>query len=536
MRTAIAYNFLIEATIMASIAILLMIPIRLFARKKLGSRVICFAWLLIALRLLCPLSLPNPIIHEIRSPFAADAAIRPIAGQVQVRFYDAVSKLYSDMVYQAGIENAVTDALQNLRESSQNGMLSIRLMQLYVLGAALVVSWFVISNILFQRRLRADRIEPLSGKLLEEYQALCKERGIKPVPVYFVDPLPSACLVGGIKPYIALPLTARPQEAKQVLMHEICHYQGKDHWWGLVRLVCCAVHWFNPLVWMAACMNRTDCELRCDERVIAPLTQEERVNYANVLVLAAQKKDQPDVTVLATGMSMTGRRLKTRVLGIVNRVRLNKGLVVSFAALAALALAAAFATSEQPLLPKIPSKSLIFAGPETALTQKDEAISYAQAICRTLDVELEEAKWSAIKRDGHYEVQACCEDNAVLNMAFLPEGRLIYLCNLLSGDREAFVAEDPWYQNNPAAQQTALEYALKILDQLAPGASAHKWQFGSEGKTGENRFLHFTQKDEGEFIPAGIRVQVNPQVMLTYYIDHRFFTSEDADRLEPGNG
>ena len=51
MRTAVLYNFLLEATIIASIAILLMIPIRKFLRKYLGSGVLCFAWLLVAVGL-----------------------------------------------------------------------------------------------------------------------------------------------------------------------------------------------------------------------------------------------------------------------------------------------------------------------------------------------------------------------------------------------------------------------------------------------------------------------------------------------------
>ena len=94
MRTAVIYNFLIEANLMAAIAILLMIPVRIWGRKKLGSRVICFAWLLVALRLLCPLALPNPAIHEIRPSFSIDYAIRPIAGQIQVRFRDAMENMY----------------------------------------------------------------------------------------------------------------------------------------------------------------------------------------------------------------------------------------------------------------------------------------------------------------------------------------------------------------------------------------------------------------------------------------------------------
>ena len=78
---------------MASIAILLMIPLRKLLRKQMGNSVICFGWLLIAIRLLCPVSLPNPIIHEIRPANLNDAAIRPIAGQIKVRIVDAISDL-----------------------------------------------------------------------------------------------------------------------------------------------------------------------------------------------------------------------------------------------------------------------------------------------------------------------------------------------------------------------------------------------------------------------------------------------------------
>lgn len=88
MRSALIYNFLIEANIMASIAILLMIPLRKLFRKQLGNSAICFGWLLVAIRLLCPLSLPNPFIREIRPAFLSDETIRPIAGQIKVRLVD----------------------------------------------------------------------------------------------------------------------------------------------------------------------------------------------------------------------------------------------------------------------------------------------------------------------------------------------------------------------------------------------------------------------------------------------------------------
>lgn len=68
MRTAILHNFLIEATIMSGIAIVLMMILRKTLRRQLGNRALCFGWLLVAVRLLLPISISNPLIHSIRSP------------------------------------------------------------------------------------------------------------------------------------------------------------------------------------------------------------------------------------------------------------------------------------------------------------------------------------------------------------------------------------------------------------------------------------------------------------------------------------
>ena len=251
MRSAFVYNFLIEANIMASIAIILMIPLRKFFRKQLGNSAICFGWLLVAIRLLCPLSLVNPLIHTIRSPFAADTAIRPIAGQIKVRISDALGDL-SSLFWRADNQSAY-EVTNRLQVGMENASTSITLAKVWLAGVLLIVAWFLFSNIRFRLRLRADRIDRISGELLEQYEALCRRRHIKPVPVYFTDPLPSACLVGVFRPYIALPLSASPQDVIHVLTHEICHiktrtisgescvscavlYTGLTRWSGLRRV------------------------------------------------------------------------------------------------------------------------------------------------------------------------------------------------------------------------------------------------------------------------------------------------------------
>jgi len=551
MRTAVVYNFLLEATLMASIAILLMIPVRAFFRRQLGSRTLCFGWLLIAVRLLCPLALPNPAINGIRSAFAPDAAIRPIAGQLKVRFTDALGSAHRFASNTLGRGSGIAENLDQLTSSAYSGMLSINLMKLYLLGLAAVLLWFLISNARFRMRMRADRIEPISGKLKEEYEALCKERGMKPLPVWFVDPLPSACLVGVFRPYIALPLTAAPNEAIQVLRHEICHYRAKDHWKGLVRLLCCAVHWFNPLVWIAAHMSRTDIELACDDRVISRLDQDARKAYAGVLVLAAAKRDLPGVAVLSTGMSMTGRKLKSRVSAILCGYQARRSMALVFALLASVALVGAFATAEyfpKPELPVVAQKEAQVQQREVAASASFESdmadvVAYAKEIWAHpyVQADMEKLNWQMSVVNDHMEVSAYKPNGeAALHMAFLKNGRLIYLCNLASGDREAFSSEQPRYEGRSEVMKSLAQQAAEAVKALSPALDVDLASLseGSESNAGDSRFLHFyvTRTLPSGMMNWGVRLQVEPEVRVTYFIDHEYFSSDDADRLEPGNG
>ena len=293
MRTATIYNFLLEANLMASIAILLMIGFRKFLRKPLGNRLIYFLWLLIAVRLLVPLALSNPFINEFRPYYLEDLAIRPIAGQIKVRFEDAFDDLRRLM--RSDRDSLLYQGAAGIVDGMYSGTFSKQIMRLYLCGAGAVALFFGVANVRFLRGLKANRIEQISGKLREQYLDVCKKRNIKPIPVWFADPLPSACLVGVVRPYIALPLTAAPQEAVYVLTHELCHYKGRDHWFGMLRLLCCVIHWFNPLVWAAAFMSRTDGELACDSRVVRSLSPDDRLNYSNTLVLSASRRYAPGV-------------------------------------------------------------------------------------------------------------------------------------------------------------------------------------------------------------------------------------------------
>ncbi|MBR4067824.1 MAG: M56 family metallopeptidase [Clostridia bacterium] len=354
-RSMTVFNFLLEAALLGSVLILLVLLVRKTLRSKIGNRAVYMAWLLVAIRLLAPISLPNPMMNELKPTLSFDTEARPIADQIRVRAQDAMmdlSQVMHDAAYAGETPNealAETANLAfNLSAFSSYGWLGKWLLIAYLAVAAVVFLYMGFQNIRFRNQLQKNRVSVMEGDQWKLYLALCRQRNVQPVPVYFVDPLPSACLVGVIRPYIALPLTLSEEELPQVLAHEICHLKGKDPWWTLLRNLCCVVHWFNPLVWIAARCARTDCELACDERVTAIMTDDERVAYAGTLVLASARRNAPHMSVLATGMTMTGKRLKQRVQAIVQNKKRLLWLAATFGVVLAVCTGCAFFTSTVP--------------------------------------------------------------------------------------------------------------------------------------------------------------------------------------------
>ncbi len=511
MRSAIVFNFLIEANIMASIAILLMIPLRKLLRKQLGSGALCFGWLLVALRLFLPISLVNPLIHEIRSPYADDAAIRPIAGQIKVRAEDAVRGL-SNLFWRTENRGAY-EAVNQLSGRMYDATLSRTLVRIWLAGVLLAVIWFLVSNIRFRRRLRAGRIEEISGDLLERYRAVCASRGVRPVSVWFTDPLPSACLVGVFRPYIALPLSASPQDAVHVLTHEVCHLKNRDHLWSVLRLLCCAVHWFNPLVWFAAAMSRTDSQLRRDDCVTRPLDEAERSAYPGVLVLAAAKRNAPGVGVLATGMTMTGRRLKTRVTAVMQKRPPLRWLTVAFIVLSSMCLIGAFATSE--------TKEQLEMGVGLAehyitddlfgsrrIDNEEKAKEYVEMLFQSLHAgeQGEEIRVSRVEGNAWEAWMGPEEDPTPFYAWFRSDGVVYVLTRIREfgswrGSAGAYYDRETIRSSfmDPEELETVQQWALQEIERLNPGASGmlRGMEMESVRISGEEKYIemHADPKD-----------------------------------------
>lgn len=122
----------------------------------------------------------------------------------------------------------------------------------------------------------------------------------------FVD---SPFVFGVIKPKIYLPMHMDEGTAAHVIAHERAHLARCDHWWKVLGYLVLALHWFNPLVWVAYILFCRDIELACDEKVVKGLDGAARADYSQALLSCAAPKRAVAACPLAFGEG----NIKTRV-------------------------------------------------------------------------------------------------------------------------------------------------------------------------------------------------------------------------------
>lgn len=106
---------------------------------------------------------------------------------------------------------------------------------------------------------------------------------------------PAVC--GLFRPVILLPVgwaaQAGPEELRWMLLHEIGHIRRGDLLWRWVFQVARALHWFNPLVWIAERASRVDQEMACDEWVLERRGARDGADYGEALLRTARQAGRP---------------------------------------------------------------------------------------------------------------------------------------------------------------------------------------------------------------------------------------------------
>lgn len=164
----------------------------------------------------------------------------------------------------------------------------------------------------------------------------------------FVD---SPFVFGVVKPNIYLPMHMDEGTAAYVIAHERAHLARRDHWWKVLGYLVLALHWFNPLVWVAYILFCRDIELACDEKVVKGLDGAARADYSQALLSCAAPKRAVAACPLAFGEG----NIKTRVKSAL-RYKKPAFWVAAAAVLAVVIVAVCFLTN-----PRSERGSLVWA-------------------------------------------------------------------------------------------------------------------------------------------------------------------------------
>ena len=340
---------MIEWIVTSSALILLVLLLRVLIKDRVSPRLRYALWGLALLRLAIPLSLwESPV--SVMTPVAAQGA------------YQAVEKIpryvrdrpdgWVDIGHESGY-TSIPGEIAESREPVRYGwpeqteaplpelkrQVSIRnaFLLAWLAGSVLTGAFLLAVNLRFDHRLKKDR------RTVGQYQGRW---------VFVMESLPTPCLFGLFRPGIYLTPGLGEDEKPHVLVHEYAHFRQGDHIWAALRGLCLALHWYNPLVWLAAYLSRRDCELSCDEGAVRLLGEENRVDYGRTLVgLVARRTTPRDLACCATTMTGGKSALKERIALLVKHPRTTAVMAVLVAAACAVFAACTFtgaAKAEEP--------------------------------------------------------------------------------------------------------------------------------------------------------------------------------------------
>ena len=313
-------------SLQASVLIILVLVVQRCLGRRLPPRWRYALWLLVLLRLALPWTISSPVslFNIVKLP----ADVR------HAKLEPAPARLPDP--------GAQPTALHSTRSTSAPSAPVHWLRWVWLGGALCVAGGSLISHYRIRRRVAWRR--PLTDEptlnLFEDCKALMAIT--TPVALIETEAVASPTLFGFVRPRVLLPVgltrSFTPQELRHIFLHELAHIRRHDVFIGWLMLLLQAVHWFNPLVWLAFYQMRADRELACDALALQYADPGENEAYGLTIVKLLERFGQSVWAPSLAGILETKQQLKERIVMIAKFGRTNRGLALAVALIAALTL------------------------------------------------------------------------------------------------------------------------------------------------------------------------------------------------------
>ena len=174
----------------------------------------------------------------------------------------------------------------------------------------------------FTGKIRRHNVAPQPAEIAMLKEICAKHRRIP--RLYRNTFAATPMLIGIFRPVIILPDREYTDiQLQSILLHEITHLRRFDVAIKWLSLLACAMHWFNPVVWLVRREIDRICELSCDEAVIHDMDIKGKQSYGETLISVAADTKTP-LAVLSTTMCEEKKALKERLTGIMKSKKHTK--------------------------------------------------------------------------------------------------------------------------------------------------------------------------------------------------------------------
>ena len=314
---------LFQMSVAGGVLILFIVLIRALAIHRLPKTTFLALWMIAALRLLLPFSIPLPFNIHIGLDVFSDVVQELPSGNI-------ASTLPGDSPPSYDIGTAVPSPATEHISTFEI---------LWLVGVLLLAIYFSISYFRSMRKFRMSI--PDNTPYIQNW--LTAHQISRPLAVRSSDLISSPLTYGILHPVILLPkkLDRNDQVAlKYVLTHEYVHIRRFDAITKILFAAVLCIHWFNPFVWVMYVLANRDIELSCDAWVIRMMGEKKRSSYALMLIKMEERRNGMSALCSHFGKNAISERIEA-----IMKFKKTSILACAFALVLVVGATTAFATS-----------------------------------------------------------------------------------------------------------------------------------------------------------------------------------------------
>ena len=310
-------------SVAGGVLILFIVVIRALAIHRLPKTTFLALWMIAALRLLLPFSIPLTFNIHIGLDVFSDVVQELPSGNI-------ASTLPGDSPPSYDIGTAVPSPATEHISTFEI---------LWLVGVLLLAIYFSISYFRSMRKFRMSI--PDNTPYIQNW--LTAHQISRPLAVRSSDLISSPLTYGILHPVILLPkkLDRNDQVAlKYVLTHEYVHIRRFDAITKILFAAVLCIHWFNPFVWVMYVLANRDMELSCDAWVIRMMGAKNRSSYALMLIKMEERRNGMSALCSHFGKNAISERIEA-----IMKFKKTSILACAFALVLVVGATTAFATS-----------------------------------------------------------------------------------------------------------------------------------------------------------------------------------------------